>query len=173
MCWVQYRHRNFVMFSWNPVHSLGSGASSSATAFLEPEYFRVWRVLLYAEGWCHWVVPGWLCVPREKFPGAKESQLCHKSPTVLTPFFLHDDLGENECWQLTGTGQCLEESRETCYPTDKGMGSRRGEQRRLVHAQPGIRSHRWTKGTCPTNSSSFLLKIRSRFIHLFSSWVQT
>lgn len=151
---------------------------SSAPTSPGLEYFRAYRFLPYSVGWCHWVVPECLCGHRQKFPGATESKLCHRSRTVLTDFFLaHDVLGklegENECWQLTGIGQCLEESREMCVPMDKGTSGGRGEERWLLRSQTGIRSRRWTKATCPTNSSSFLLKIRSKFTHLFSTWVQT
>lgn len=140
--------------------------------------FRIWRFLPCAKGiatgWClhDCVHAGRIFQEQQRVSYAIKVLQC-----LLLSSFLHvvlgKILGENECWQPTGIGQCLEGSREMCCPSDKGTGGGKGEDRRLVRSQTGIRSHRWTEATCPTNSSSFLLKIRSRFTHLFSSWVQT
>lgn len=73
-------------------------------AFLLPQHLLSLNTsgLTDSVGWGHWVVPECLCGHRQKFPGATESKLCHRSRTVLTDFFLaHDVLGklegENEC----------------------------------------------------------------------------
>lgn len=174
LCCVQNWHRNVVKFSWNPY------AHFSKWSFLFCSGIPGAWILqdLKISCFCRRVVPAWLCACKEKFSEAAESKLCHQSPAVLTPFFLSAwHLGENSGrkwmkndrhWAVSGGKQVNLLARGQGHAWQEGRIQTAG-----FTPSWELRSHRWTKAMCPTNSSSLLLKIRSRFTHLFSSWVQT